>query len=49
MHASLRSCLSLALLALAACSPKEAPQPASQAEAPKPAAAQVAVAEVVPE
>ncbi len=40
MHASFRSCLPLALLVLAACSPKGTPQPAPQAEAPKPAAAQ---------
>ena len=49
MHASLRSCLPLALLVLAGCSPKDAPQPAPQAEAPKPAVPKSAVAEVVPE
>lgn len=58
MHASIRTCLPLALLMLAACSPKDAPQPAPQAEAsepapqadaPKPAVAQTAVADVVPE
>ena len=47
MHASIRTCLPLALLALAACSPKEAAQPAPLADAP--AAKQVAVAEPVRE
>ena len=49
MRASYRTTLPLALLVLAGCSPKDAPQPAPQAEAPKPAVPKSAVAEVVPE
>ena len=58
MQRSLRSCVPLALLVLAACSPGEAPQPAPQDEAaapvpqtdgPAPSPAQAAIAAPAPE